>query len=196
MEISDISDELLRKAAAGDMNAFETIYRASSGFVYNVALRVTGSAEDAEEGVQDVFLKVFESLSGFGFRSSFKTWIYRVTVNTALNMLKRSSSRAGRMVEYDENVAEANSARDDSVEKSVQTKSDVETVNALLKTLSPDYRTCIVLRELQGLSYEDIANTLEININTVRTRLKRAREILIKNSGKENILTRETAAKK
>jgi len=180
MEIGEISNELLRKAAAGDLSAFEEIYRAASGLVYNVALRVTCNPEDAEEAAQDVFLKVFEGLKSFKFKSSFKTWVYRITVNTALNFRKKSSSRSGRTAQYDDGIAEETTASDDSVNKSIDADGDKEVVDRLLKKLTPEYRAAIVLRELQGLSYEEIAETLDININTVRTRLKRARETLMK----------------
>jgi len=180
MEIGDISNELLKSAAKGDMDAFEAIYRASSGFVYNVALGVTGSREDAEETVGEVFVKLFESLRDFRFKSSFKTWMYRVAVNTALNLRKKAAGRAARHVELDENIGMAETAGEDNVEKSVTDNYNRDIVDNMLNTLSPDYRACIVLREMQGLSYDEIAKALDLNINTVRTRLKRAREILIK----------------
>jgi RNA polymerase sigma-70 factor, ECF subfamily len=180
MEISDISYELLKKASEGDLRDFEVIYKAASGFVYNVALRVTGHREDAEEATQEVFLKIFDGLKSFKFRSSFKTWIYRITVNAALNIRKKTQNRSGRMVEYDENVADGSLTHDNPVERNVDIKSSKEIVDKLLGILSSDYRACIVLREMQGLSYEEIAEALNININTVRTRLKRAREMLMK----------------
>ncbi len=180
MEISDLSHELLKKASKGDIKEFEVIYKAASGFVYNVALRVTGHREDAEEATQEVFLKIFEGLKSFKFRSSFKTWVYRITVNASLNVRKRAQNRSGKMVEYDENIADAGSEHDNSVERSTDIRSSKEIVDNLLAKLSADYRACIVLREMQGLSYEEVAKALNININTVRTRLKRAREILMK----------------
>jgi len=180
MEISDISNELLKSAAKGNMNAFEAIYKASSGFVYNVALRVTCDKEDAEETVQEVFIKLFEGLKDFQFKSAFKTWIYRVSVNTALNLRKKAGSRAGRQVEFDESIANSEMSGEDNVEKIITDNSNREIVDKMIGMLSPDYRACIVLREMQGLSYEEIAKALGLNINTVRTRLKRAREILAK----------------
>jgi RNA polymerase sigma-70 factor (ECF subfamily) len=179
MEIHEISNELIQKAANKDLNAFETIYKTTSGFVYNVALNVALNRDDALEITQEVFLKVYDNLKDFKFRSSFKTWVYRVTVNTALNAKKKNLSRTSRQVPYDEAI-ETTEIHENNVEQDIENKGDREILNNLLESLTPEYRTCMVLREIQGLSYQEIAESLEININTVRSRLKRAREILIK----------------
>ncbi|MHB9154956.1 MAG: RNA polymerase sigma factor [Endomicrobiales bacterium] len=180
MEIQDIPNELLIQASRGDMTACEEIYRAASGFVYNVALRVAGSREDAEEITQDVFLKIFKSLDDFRFQSSFKTWAYRITANTALSARKKAAPDAGRRAEYDEYRDSGDALHEDPVGRHGARKADEEQVNALLEALNPDQRMCVILREMQGLSYEEIARALDVNINTVRTRLKRARETLIR----------------
>lgn len=172
--MSDISNDLVMKAARGDMTSFEEIYKTSSGFVYNVALRIVGNPSDADEVTQDVFIKVHKNLMDFGFRSKFKTWIYRIAVNTALNHCKWRLRREKGNVEYDpvaHDIAspDAFSSGDDKEEARNK-------VDALFKALDPDQRACIALRELEGLDYRAIADTLKININTVRSRLKRARE--------------------
>jgi RNA polymerase sigma-70 factor (ECF subfamily) len=175
--MSDISNDLVMKAARGDMAAFEEIYKAASGFVYNVALRITNSPRDADEVTQDVFIKVHKNLRDFGFRSAFKTWIYRITANTALNHCKSRSRRERGNVEYDPVVHDIASPDCTVAEGD---KEDAEKkVTALLELLDPDQRACIVLREIEGLDYKTIADTLKININTVRSRLKRAREKLV-----------------
>ena len=99
--MSDLSNELVMKASQGDMDAFEEVYRATSRFVYNVAFRITNNREDADEVTQDVFVKVFNGLREFGFRSSFKTWIYRIAANTAINHSKKNRRHDGGKVEYD-----------------------------------------------------------------------------------------------
>lgn len=180
MDIIEISDDLLIKASKGDLDAFEQIYRASSGFVYNVALRTAKNADDAQEITQEVFLKIFKSLKDFKFQSSFKTWIYRITVNTALTFTQKISGYMKRRVDFDENMDFENTIYDHPVDKHVDQTSNTELINNLLEMLNPDQKECIILKEMHGLSYEEIAQTLEININTVRSRLKRAREILLK----------------
>lgn len=184
MSIADIPKDVLLQAAHGDIQAFEEVYKATSGFVYNVAFRIAGNKEDAQEITQDVFLKIYKNLKNFEFRSAFKTWVYRVTVNTALNSRKKTARGLNQQVEYNENMlsAEADSRSDplaDFMEKQYRKK----IIAGLLKELKPQQRAYIVLREMQGLSYEEIAQTLKVNINTVRTRLKRAREILLKRGG-------------
>ena len=151
MQIHELSNELLIKASKGELGAFEEIYRASSVFVYNVALNVVMSREDAEEVTQEVFLKLFENLKSFKFKSSFKTWLYRVTVNTALNFRKKMSNHASSQVQYDENI-DTKEVHENQVEKNIENKSNEETVKKMLEALSPEYRSCLVLREMQGRS--------------------------------------------
>lgn len=174
--MQDISDKILVQAAAGDMDSFHQIYTATSGFVYNVAHRVTNNREDAEDVTQEVFLKIHRNLNNFQFRSSFKTWIYRITVNTAINATKRTSKDLNRRVDFDKTVQ---SLGDKPESSNIDKEANELKVKALLDKLNPDQRACIVLREIEGLSYEEIAKSLKINLNTVRSRLKRARETLL-----------------
>ena len=158
------------------MQAFETIYKRASGFVYNLAFRITYNAADAQEVTQDVFLKVYHNLKRFRFQSSFKTWVYRIATNAALDALKRRRRSSGREIEYDDNIESAASVDpDEAFEKAA--KQDL--VGRLLTRLNPDQRSCVILRDIEGLSYREIAQTLKLNLNTVRSRLKRARDTLI-----------------
>jgi RNA polymerase sigma-70 factor (ECF subfamily) len=183
MDIQSLSPDIIHKAAAGDIQAFEEIYKSASSFVYNVALRTARNREDAQEITQEVFLKVFKSLRDFRFQSSFKTWIYRITVNTALNVLKKAAHDRRRQFEYHENIsAELSGQTGTAVTSSEQRDQQVQ-VGKMLDALNPEQRACIVLREIQGLRYNEIAQALKININTVRSRLKRAREMLLKRGG-------------
>ncbi len=173
----DLSDELIVRAARGDMAAFEDIYRATSGFVYNVALRITNNRSDADEVTQDVFLKVYRKIGSFQFRSSFRTWVYRVAANTALNYCKRRFRQDKGNVGYDPAIHDA--AAPERASEPLQKQDDQKAIASMLKSLDPDQRACITLREIEGLDYKAIADTLNININTVRSRLKRAREKLL-----------------
>lgn len=168
----DIARELIEKASRGDMDSFEEIYRLASGFVYNVALRIAGNARNAEEITQDVFVKIYRNLKSFAFQSSFKTWAYRITVNTAINFKRRRAIEEGKRVDYEFalNTEAARGEKDHDSES---------LVDYLLGRLSPEHRACIVLKEMQGLSYQEISDALRININTVRSRLKRARQRLM-----------------
>lgn len=178
--MKEISNDLLLQASQGDIPAFEEIYKITSSFVYSVALRTVRNREDAQEITQEVFLKVFKNLKDFKFRSSFKTWVYRITVNTALNFIKKAGHDLNRQTEYNENMMIENVQAENPAEILLDIQAQKKKVNDLLAALTPEYRVCIILREIQGLSYEEIAQALKTNINTVRSRLKRAREILLK----------------
>jgi RNA polymerase sigma-70 factor (ECF subfamily) len=144
--------------------------------VYNVAYRVLHSREDTEEITQEVFLKVYHNIKYFRMQSSFKTWIYRITVNCAINRLKKIISerdKAHEYFEYVDKIGAGGNQIDDN-------EGGLDGVDSLLKSLNPDQKVCMVLRGIEALSYQEIADTLGISINTVRTRLKRAREKLLK----------------
>lgn len=176
-KMRDISPDILKRAAEGDIAAFEDIYKAFSSFVYNVALGITRDKADAEEVTQDVFIKAYRGLNGFRFGSLFKTWIYRITINEALNCYNRMKKDKSREVNYDDSIEAQPAAR--SNEDEIM-RGDSETRCAmLLGKLNQDQRTCLALREIEGLSYKDIAGVLRIPVNTVRSRLKRARQTLL-----------------
>jgi RNA polymerase sigma-70 factor (ECF subfamily) len=173
--MKEIDKDTLIRASQGDIQAFEEIYKTSSSFVYNVALRIVNNREDALEVSQDVFMTIYHKLKGFRFESSFKTWVYRITANSAINFAKKFSRT--KTVPFEEALGEG------AVLNEAQAHMDQEhqnqLVESLLGELSPDQRACVVLRDIQGLSYEEIARALNININTVRSRLKRSREKLL-----------------
>lgn len=183
--MEDISRDIIERAQAGDIDAFEAIYKATSGFVFNVSLRVVNNRQEAQEVTQDVFVKIYHSLKEFEFRSSFSTWAYRIAVNTALNACKRSSKHDRRRQDLESVIdtrAAAVDSQDELIKKDEQQQARA-TLESLLARLNPDQRACIVLREIEGFSYEEISRTLRINLNTVRTRLKRARVALMARAG-------------
>ena len=181
-QIVEITQELLKRSSLGDMLAFEELYKATSGFVYNVALNITRNCADAEEVTQDVFMKVYRNLKKFQFRSAFKTWVYRITVNTAINRYRRAKKEEQGRLDYDGVIASfpaVNCAAESAI------KSDnKEVLNKLLDKLIPEYKACLILREIEGLSYQEIVAALRIPLNTVRSRLRRAREALLAAAGK------------
>lgn len=172
-----IPQDILIQASRGDMEAFEKIYKAACGFVYSVALRITNSKEDAEDIIQDVFIKIYKNLKKFQFRSSFKTWLYRITTNIAINHYRRISKERNRRVDYD--VAIKTESTPDATGEIIDREDNERLVASLLDLLNPDQRACIILREIEGLNYREISEVLKININTVRSRLRRARLALL-----------------
>jgi RNA polymerase sigma-70 factor (ECF subfamily) len=173
----EIAQDTIMKAAQGDEESFEEIYRAYSGFVCNVAFRMVQDTQKAEEITQEVFVTVFRKLNTFQHKSTLKTWLYRITVNMSINYIKKIQKDTFRMVEYDETMVP------DKAESEIQIKDNKEyhegIIRKLLALLNPDQRACVVLRNIEGMSYAEVARSLNININTVRSRLKRAREKLL-----------------
>ncbi|MCX5680500.1 MAG: sigma-70 family RNA polymerase sigma factor [Candidatus Omnitrophica bacterium] len=183
----EIAKEIIELAAGGDISAFEEIYKAFSSTVYTVALGVTRDSRDAEEVTQDVFLKAFRGLKRFKFGSSLGTWIYRITVNTAINVYRSGARRrAFGMVDYDEIKDSVPDLRNTSKEE-IEKRHAAESVDRILKDLSFEHRSCIVLREIEGLDYKEMAQVLGIPINTVRSRLKRARAAMVTCAKREGL---------
>jgi RNA polymerase sigma-70 factor (ECF subfamily) len=173
--MDEISERIIELAQQGDRRSFEMIYEAYFSFASHVAYRIVSNREDAEEVVQETFLNIYRNLVRFEFRSSLKTWIYRITINTALNFVKKHAKHR-RQTPYIESFS---GAQEPDAVKLMETAEEEGRIQQLLSALSPDHRAVTVLRSVQGLSYQEIAETLAIPINTVRSRIKRAREALL-----------------
>ena len=132
--------------------------------------------EDAEEVTQEVFLTVYHKLKEFRFQSSFKTWVYRITVNQAINYSKKAAKQRNRSVEYTEefNAVSVNPEAGLDMEREAREK----LVHKLLSNLNPEQRACIVLRNLEGLSYQEIAEQLGEPLTNVKIKLLRAKKLL------------------
>jgi len=176
------SNELLlvRAAKAGDMQAFEELVRRYERNVFRIAQHITQNREDAEDVVQDAFLKAYSNLEQFQEQSKFYTWLVRIAVNEALMKLRRR--RPERTVSLDQEVQ----TEEDSMPREVadwspnpeQEYSQAELRDILSKTiqgLPTGFRTVFVLRDVEGLSTEETAEALGISIPAVKSRLLRAR---------------------
>jgi RNA polymerase sigma-70 factor (ECF subfamily) len=175
--MEEIAQDIIVKASEGDLQSFEVIFKTYSGYVFNVAFRMTHIKEDAQEITQEVFLTLYHKLKGFQHQASLKTWIYRITVNMSINYIKKEGKFKNRVVEYNEKAHVSSVANEIYTTLEKEYKENV--IEKLLASLTPEQRACIVLRNMEGLSYEEIAETLTIDINSVRSRLKRAREKLL-----------------
>ncbi|MEI8012067.1 MAG: RNA polymerase sigma factor [Candidatus Omnitrophota bacterium] len=171
----DLESELIARVCDGDMGAFEEIYRQYAGMVYRLALRMMTRIEDAEEVTQQVFVGVHRHLKTFNRKSSLKTWIYRITVNSSLNALKTRKKHIE--VAWEEGFDPQDTH--DGVRELMDREASKQDVVLMLEGLNPDQRACLLLRVQEGLSYEEIGRALNVNVNTVRSRLKRARETLL-----------------
>jgi len=169
---SMVTEEIIRRAQKRDMEAASEIYKKYKNFVWNISLKMTADRETAEDVTAEVFIKIFTKLKSFRFQSSFKTWIYRITVNTALNFLKKEKRRQTQEVEEN-----ARHVKYVSPEKGIEAESTVERI---LSGLNEEERILVVLREIEGLSYNEISEITKMNLGTVKTKIFRVREKLRK----------------
>ena len=173
-------DELARAAAKGDIDAFETLLGLYQNKVYGLALRMCGSEEDAWDVAQEAFLAAWRALPGFRGESGFSTWLYRLTANAAIDCLRREKKRRGELsIEGGElplSLPDAGPSPQEAAEGGELRAA----VNAALARLTDQHRTVLILRELQELSYEEIAGALGLDLGTVKSRISRARKALRK----------------
>jgi RNA polymerase sigma-70 factor (ECF subfamily) len=175
-------DELVRKLRAGEEAAYETLLLRFQQPVYNLALRLLSDPGDASDVVQEVFLKVFRNVTHFRRQSSLKTWIYRITVNEAHNQRRWFFRHRSREVGLDDDAEQSRSrAVPDSArspfDHAFNREKHMLIENALAR-INPLFREVVVLRDIEDLSYEEIADVLQISLGTVKSRIMRGREAL------------------
>lgn len=174
--------QVIEQILKGDINAYEQLVTRYEKSVYNLALRMTDNAEDAADMAQEAFIKAYNSLASFRGDSKFSVWLYRIVSNVCLDFLRKQSRRPAMSlsVEDDDGEDVQLDVPDESMspESLLERKLTRESVRAGLAQLPEDYRQILLLRELQGLSYDEIAQTLDIGVGTVKSRIFRAREKL------------------
>ena len=173
---------VIRQILDGDVNAFEELMAAYEKNVYNLALRTVNDREDAADMAQEAFIKAYQSLSSFRGDSKFSVWLYRIVSNVCLDFLRRRNRRStvSLSVEDDEGEEAQLDIPDESFSPEAQLERRLtrEAVQRGLSGLPPDSRQILLLREIQGLSYEEIARVLDLEVGTVKSRLFRARKKL------------------
>ena len=173
---------IVRKVLGGDANAFETLVLEYEKNVYNIALRMTGNSEDAADMTQEAFIKAYNSLQSFRGDSKFSVWLYRIVSNVCLDFLRSKNRRptVSLSVEDDDGEDAQLDVADESQspELLLDRKLTRESVRRGLDSLPPDYRQILLLREIQGLSYDEIAQALGLEVGTVKSRIFRARKRL------------------
>jgi len=168
--------DLARRHAQGDRSAFDTVYEEYGGMVYGLALRLTGDPEEASDLHQEAFLRIFRSLGSFSGRSSLKTWVYTVTLNAGRTKLKRIGRRP-RVVEDDRTLDALADLRADPERRALGRDAGRHLQEALVE-LPAAFRVAVVLRDVEGLSYDEIAQIVGVRIGTVRSRIARGRDRL------------------
>jgi RNA polymerase sigma-70 factor (ECF subfamily) len=182
MSVRQKDESLVGLARKGDLDAFGVLTKRYQNKIYRLARRMTETDEDAEDVLQEAFVKAFRSLSGFKGRSKFSTWLYRITVNLALMKLRRKKLDS---VSLNEPVVTDQGAIQKDIEDTTPDplsalieKESQELLSKAIGELPPSYRAVFVLRHGEGLSTEDTAKILKISVPAVKSRLHRTRILL------------------
>jgi RNA polymerase sigma-70 factor, ECF subfamily len=154
---------------------FETIYKDNSKYVYNVALGILRNKDEAEDVMQNVFIKLFENFDSFRGDSSIKTYLYRMTVNRSIDYIRSQSLRAGKLEQIE-------------IKESTAPDSSSELLNSLLDKLNPELKIPVLLAEIGGFSYKEISQIMKINLGTVKSRINRGIARIREIAAKEGIL--------
>jgi len=179
----EVDQQLVERAQHGDKKAFELLVVKYQRKLARLLSRFIRDASEVEDVTQEAFIKAYRALPSFRGDSAFYTWLYRIGINTAKNYLVALGRRAPTVTEIDNEEAEdievGEQLKDmNTPEQQMITRQIAETVNSTLLELPEELRTAITLREIDGLSYEEIAQIMNCPIGTVRSRIFRAREAI------------------
>jgi RNA polymerase sigma-70 factor, ECF subfamily len=176
IQVTEPDEVLIERTLQGDLSAFEGLVERHRGVVVRVAARIVG-ADAAEDVAQDAFLRAFHRLEQYRGSASFRTWLLQITQNAALNTLAWSRRRPADPVDEAPEARDTDPARQPVTE--LERRERQQRLELKLAALRPEYRSLVVLRDLEGLSYGEISEVLEMPIGSVKGRLHRARAELI-----------------
>src|SRR5664279_5397349 len=179
----EVDQQLVERAQRGDKRAFELLVLKYQRKLGRLLSRLVRDPSEVEDVTQEAFIKAYRALPSFRGDSAFYTWLYRIAINTAKNYLVALGRRAPTSTGFDnaeaENFEDAEQLRDSNTpESELMGREIAATVNKAMDALPADLRTAITLREIEGMSYEEIANVMNCPIGTVRSRIFRAREAI------------------
>ena len=179
---ADADQELVRRVQRGDRAAFDVLVRKYQHKIVKLVTRYVHDGAEALDVSQEAFIKAYRAIHGFRGDSAFYTWLYRIAINTAKNHLvaegRRPLEHGMDLQDPEQYDLQARLRDDDTPERLLLTDEIQRTVEAAIAELPEDLRTAIVLRELEGMSYEQIAETMGCPVGTVRSRIFRAREAI------------------
>jgi len=175
--------EIIQKVIDGDRNAFEDLVLANQKNVYNLALKMTRNEDDALDISQEAFVKAFQQLKNFRGDSKFSVWLYRLTYNLCIDFLRKKPKTNTISLTYDDESGDSTpldipDLRDLPEDNAIRNETR-ETIKEGINELADDHREVLVMREVTGMSYDEIATTLNVSIGTVKSRLARARLKLV-----------------
>ena len=171
--VSADDDRLISESLRGRTEAFEELVRRYQDRLYNTVYRLLGNAEDARDAVQDAFINAYQSLNSFKGDAQFFTWLYRIAINTAISMKRKN--RALQVYRGPALPEPADESPESSPGYALESAENEQRVQAALNRLSPEHRTVLILKDLEGQKYEAMAELLHVPIGTIRSRLHRAR---------------------
>jgi RNA polymerase sigma-70 factor (ECF subfamily) len=183
MSERDVDAELVERVQRGDKKAFDLLVLKYQRKIMRLLARMIRDPSEIEDVAQEAFIKAYRALPQFRGEAAFYTWLYRIAINTARNWMASAGRRpsASYAIENEdgETFNETENLTDNSTPESMAASREIaETVNAAIEALPEELRTAIVLREMEGMSYEDIATSMNCPIGTVRSRIFRAREAI------------------
>ena len=170
-----VSIELVERCKSGDQGAWDELVEVTHRGVYTLCLRILRDPDDAAEATQDAYLKAWRGLKGFRGDSLFSTWLYRVATNAALSKSRGRNRRRSREIGAGDDALEHVAARD-STEDAVDSRLDLAAVEAAVASLPEHYRSALVLKDVYGLSMEEVAAHLKISETAAKVRVHRARK--------------------
>lgn len=178
----NIDQELVARVQKGDKAAFDLLVRKYQHKIAKLISRYVYDRTEVEDVTQEAFIKAYRAMAGFRGESAFYTWLYRIAINTAKNYLVSQGRRLpnSMLANDDEGDHDVGTPEIATPETSLLTNEIAQTVSAAIEALPEDLRTAITLREIEGLSYEEIAQVMDCPIGTVRSRIFRAREAIDK----------------
>jgi RNA polymerase sigma-70 factor (ECF subfamily) len=188
MPLEQPDPEVLRRAQRGDERAFAQILRAYETTIFNYVYRTVGDRALAEDLTQEVFVRVFQALPRFSLRCKFTTWLFQVTKNRVLDELRARERRPQAVVAIED------APRLEIVDPPVERLETIEAVWRAVRELNPDLKMALLLRDVAGMPYNEIADSLEITLATVKWRIFKAREEVQQALAREGIAVEAPAA--
>jgi RNA polymerase sigma-70 factor (ECF subfamily) len=177
-------DKIIENFKLGDESTFPELLNRYQDRIYNLCRYMLENPQDAEDAAQDTFVKAFQGLKSFTPSSSLYTWLYRIAVNTCLDHKRKFSLHSLFFPKDTEDHIDSFPSPAPSPEAAYAAKQSMQALQVALNRLSTKLRVVILLNELEGLSYEQIAEVLDVSVGTVKSRISRAREELRKNMGR------------